>query len=197
MKRRFLGALAVLAASTGALGFVAPAQAVELVQNGGFETGNFSGWTQAGNTSFTGVSTSNAHSGTYAAFFGQVGSTGSISQLLNTAAGQSYDISFWLMNGSAGKNSFDVSFDGQPAGVSFNNFGSLSYTKFTFSGVASGNGSLLTFDFRQDPSFWYLDDVSVQGVAGPVPEPATWAMLVGGFGLVGVALRRRRREVLA
>ncbi len=28
--------------------------------------------------------------------------------------------------------------------------------------------------------------------SGPVPEPATWAMLVGGFGLAGAALRRRR-----
>lgn len=34
-------------------------------------------------------------------------------------------------------------------------------------------------------------------VAGGVPEPATWAMLVGGFGLVGGALRRRRATTLA
>src|SRR3569623_1369071 len=27
--------------------------------------------------------------------------------------------------------------------------------------------------------------------AGPVPEPASWAMMIGGFGLVGTALRRR------
>jgi len=25
-----------------------------------------------------------------------------------------------------------------------------------------------------------------------VPEPATWAMLIAGFGLVGVSARRRR-----
>jgi hypothetical protein len=29
-------------------------------------------------------------------------------------------------------------------------------------------------------------------VAGPVPEPASWAMMVSGFGLAGIALRRRR-----
>ena len=28
---------------------------------------------------------------------------------------------------------------------------------------------------------------------GSVPEPATWAMMVGGFGIVGAAMRRRKR----
>jgi hypothetical protein len=34
-----------------------------------------------------------------------------------------------------------------------------------------------------------LDDVSISAV----PEPASWAMLIGGFGLTGAAMRRRRR----
>ncbi len=36
-------------------------------------------------------------------------------------------------------------------------------------------------------------------VSGPVPEPASWALLVAGFGLLGAAMRRRRyiRAVVA
>jgi hypothetical protein len=33
-------------------------------------------------------------------------------------------------------------------------------------------------------------------VAPPVPEPATWAMMLVGFGAVGFAMRRRRRPAL-
>ena len=29
-------------------------------------------------------------------------------------------------------------------------------------------------------------------LAGTVPEPASWALMIGGFGLVGASLRRRR-----
>lgn len=40
-------------------------------------------------------------------------------------------------------------------------------------------------------------DLIVQTMSGAVPEPASWAMLIVGFGLVGAARRRRVQSVLA
>ncbi len=37
--------------------------------------------------------------------------------------------------------------------------------------------------------------VDLPGTPGGVPEPATWAMLVAGFGVVGAAMRRRRPDM--
>jgi hypothetical protein len=33
-------------------------------------------------------------------------------------------------------------------------------------------------------------------IPGPIPEPATWAMMLMGFGAVGYAMRRRRKTTL-
>lgn len=43
------------------------------------------------------------------------------------------------------------------------------------------------------PPFALLDGVSISAV----PEPATWALLVAGFGFVGVAARRRQANAVA
>jgi len=37
-----------------------------------------------------------------------------------------------------------------------------------------------------------LSDLFKAGALGAVPEPASWAMMLGGFGLVGGAIRRRK-----
>jgi hypothetical protein len=44
-----------------------------------------------------------------------------------------------------------------------------------------------------------FDTAITPGEANPtaVPEPATWAMFIGGFGLVGGAMRRRRKLAIA
>jgi hypothetical protein len=70
-----------------------PAQAVNIVTNGGFETSSFAGWTQTGNTVFNGVECPGAafvFEGNCDAFFGPTGSNGGISQILTTIIGQHY-----------------------------------------------------------------------------------------------------------
>jgi hypothetical protein len=42
-----------------------------------------------------------------------------------------------------------------------------------------------------------LDDIQIGDGTGVIPEPATWAMMIAGFGLVGVAARRRRAPATA
>lgn len=44
---------------------------------------------------------------------------------------------------------------------------------------------------------WLADDLSFSTGGSAVPEPATWAMMITGFGLAGTALRRRSRPALA
>jgi hypothetical protein len=46
------------------------------------------------------------------------------------------------------------------------------------------------------PPFSLLDNVTLTA-AGAVPEPASWAMMIVGFGAVGTTMRRRRPVALA
>lgn len=67
-----------------------------------------------------------------------------------------------------------------------------------------------TFGFTRDGGLTDIRGISISnndltgiGLAGfrhnvqSVPEPSTWAMMLGGFGLAGLAVRRRRRKSAA
>ena len=64
--------------------------------------------------------------------------------------------------------------------------------------ASQGEGFYITFvgDGSGGDRTTFLDQVSLQyvGPAPGVPEPAAWALTVGGFGLMGGAVRHRRRE---
>ena len=61
--------------------------------------------------------------------------------------------------------------------------------------------NLTSVTFAQFASAEYLgfDNVvsNVDYSVGGVPEPATWALMIGGFGFVGAAMRRRAKVVTA
>ncbi|WP_226895984.1 PEPxxWA-CTERM sorting domain-containing protein [Polymorphobacter sp. PAMC 29334] len=48
-----------------------------------------------------------------------------------------------------------------------------------------------SFDFGESPAMWG-GTWQPDSIASSTPEPSSWAFLVAGFGLVGVAVRRRR-----
>jgi hypothetical protein len=67
-----------------------------VIVNGGFETGNFTGWTNAGATS---ISTT-AHSGTYSAMVGSANpfnGDSSIRQTFTAPAGTGHTLTFWYL----------------------------------------------------------------------------------------------------
>jgi subtilase family serine protease len=141
-----------------------------IVQNGGFETGNFSGWNRSGNAVSTSVTAGGlyVHSGVEGLQAGPSQTLGYLSQALPTVAGQSYLLSFWLDNPKAGiPNEFQVTWDGNVV-LDQTNLPALGWTNIHLVVVAATNTSLLQFGFRNDPTYFGFDDVSVSPFNPPV-----------------------------
>ena len=213
----------LLAASVIAL-IPASASAADLITNGGFEnpvvaspccstvpTDSLPGWTvptgnvnvvngtfasSAGNLAFEGNQ--------YLDLVGQ-GGVGSLSQTFNTVLNQAYTLSFvFSHNLFSGITSASASLNvGSLTDVITHTGGTnanLAWQNYSNTFVAAGPTTTLNFTNLTggDNEGMFLDAVSVNAVevnpTGAVPEPSTWAMMMMGFGAVGLGLRRRKPE---
>jgi hypothetical protein len=152
--------LACLAA-TLILPIVSLAQTCKVV-NGGFETGDLTGWSDAsfGNSvvgSFAGV---DPHSGQFQLAGGAVGFSDTISQVIPFGVGDNVTVGFWVANIGAGNNSFSATFDGHTL-LTLVNAPSQPYTLYTYNLTVGSANPTLSFAIRNDPSWFFLDDVSV------------------------------------
>lgn len=59
-------------------------------------------------------------------------------------------------------------------------------SKFIFGGTNNGSGQIFGYTGGSPAA-----QLTFSSTAAPVPEPATWAMLLLGFGMVGFAMRKR------
>ena len=154
-----------------------------LVQNGGFETGNWTGWT-LGNDSISladnngSISKISPHSGSYLAALGAGSSLGSLSQTLQTVATQSYLLSLWLNNpGKFGntQNEFSVSWNGNTLFDQSNMPSTGGWTNLQFIVTATSNSTVLQFGERDDPWYLGLDDVSLAPIPAAMFQTTTVA----------------------
>jgi len=123
---------------------------------------------------------------------GPVGSLGYLSQTLAITAGETLTISGLI----GGNGSGEVHFYLNRVSVVDVYGPSNALSSYAVTALASGN-DVFSVGFRDDPSYVQFDKLSVTDAAdGAVPEPASWALMLGGFGLVGGAMRTRRNAVV-
>ncbi|HTB13143.1 MAG TPA: hypothetical protein VK752_16285 [Bryobacteraceae bacterium] len=178
-----------------------------LVANCGFESGDFAGWTLAGNDvpgeqgnlygvegvdPFDGIA---PHSGSFQAYFADLDANATtLSQSIATTSGTSYTVTFYLAQDTATippySNEFSASFGGTSL-VSMTGAPVEGYTKYSYTAMATSSSTLLSLTLGNDLGEYLLDDVSVTAASRTsTPEPAALGLLLIPVILVLVKLKR-------
>jgi hypothetical protein len=157
-----------------------------MVENGGFETGDFSGWTLQGNTIIydtiynavegLGSGFDVIYSGNYGAFLGD-GQLASLSQTLATVPGQLYLLSLWLDNPTKGAGQqFRLNWNTNALATttlfSIASPPAFGWTNLQFLVLSAGTNTTLQLQAENDASYFGVDDINVTPV--PTPTFRTW-----------------------
>jgi len=140
-----------------------------VVQNGGFEAGDFTGWTQNGGGDSVTVTASSpyVHAGAFGAELG-ASSLSYLSQTLATVPGQAYAVSFWLTDADGGNPEiFQANWGSMTIYALTNPAAAFGWTNFMTILTATSTNTVLQFGSENGPSYFGLDDVSVTPIAKP------------------------------
>ena len=165
-------ALGTVASSNAVLSVYAQAD-MQLLQNGGFETGDFSFWNPSGNDVLDTISedATFVHSGLYGASMGASGSLGFISQTAATTPGGIYLLSFWLDSpDGVTPNELFVGWNGYMVSDQ-TNLPATGWVNYQFTVTATASNTTVQIGCRDDNSYLGLDDISLKPLFSPGGAP--------------------------
>ena len=132
--------------------------------------------------------------GRYVDLDGSTNKAGIFANALSVVGGQSYTLSFALAGNhrNAGTDTVEVNFGG--ASQVFTRAAGDAFTTYTlnYTATATGKAGFSFLDKGGDNQGALLDRVTVATAAAPVPEPASYGMLLGGLAMLGLVARRRQ-----